>query len=470
MLPPPLSEVGVSTPVSDPLDQQDEVREPGETEATINLPRNITRSKDEARKSSEEIEQRDTPREPGETETTLQLPYQRARQSRASSSNPDDAESTIRLPHKIIKQLNERSQSLAASTRKLPFMRRNARANLEQDVLESFGETAQENQDDEVMAHHETWQRVVAHKTTNPTLAVSAQTKRGPSWFAVLSKRGTARSFFWLCALIAIALLLSGAFGLAASFGRTVQKAIPHPSPTLLASPATIALGDIVTMRGTYFTPGGNVALSRDAHIPLVDTSEASTIQADAHGLFSDTFVVAPVWLSGAHTLYATDTRTHKQALFPLLVTGHSALQGPPHLLFSASTLDLGSGDGITNASKMLALSNAGGGVATWQASVSQTWLQITPQNGSIASGKSLSVIVAATRADLAPASYQANIVFISNTGRVTLTVSMTVTYLQPGHQAILELSSATLAFNGLPVGKRRVSRRSRSAILVFCP
>ena len=198
-----------------------------------------------------------------------------------------------------------------------------------------------------------------------------------------------------------LALLLSGAFGIVTSFGRTMPKVVQHPPPALLASPATIALGGIVTLRGTHFTPGGDVILSRDAHIPLVDTGGLSTIQADTNGLFSDTIVVDPAWLSGTHTLYAIDLRTHKQALLPLLVTGHNALQGPPHLVLSSDTLDLGSGDGTTNTSKLLALSNAGDGVSTWQASVSQSWLQITPQSGEVASGKHLSVIVAANRASL---------------------------------------------------------------------
>lgn len=440
--------------------------EPGESESTIRLPFKLTRQKSAAREYGQAkvtrplpdsaVGLKDAPSEPGEAETTIRLPRGSTRASRAVSPVLDDAESTIRLPHKAIKQQSKRKQGLAASTLKLPpFLRKNARARLEEDLQASFDETAREDLDDEVIAHHENWQKVVEHKTTQhiPVVLPSAKTKRGPSWFSVLLGRRATRSFFWLSTLILIALLLSGAFGLAASFGRTVQKTVSNPPPTLLGSPTSIALGGIVTLNGLHFTPGGEVTLSRDRAIALVDTSGASTISADARGLFNDTFVVDPDWLSGAHTLYATDVRTHKQATFPLLVTGQSALQGPPHLLLSSSSLNLGSGDETTASSKVIALSNAGGSVATWQANSNQPWLQITPQNGSIASGKHMSVTIAGDRSTLAPGSYHGTISFISSTGEGVLAVQLEVTDLQPSHQASLQISSGSLAFHGTANG-----------------
>jgi len=435
------------------------VKEPSETESTIPMPRKISRRKSATQapgaarvtRPLANVDLKDAQREPGETETTIRLPRRELRQLHAAAETLNDAESTIRLPHRAIKRQNEKAQGLAASTLKLPFTRRGARASLEQDLQASFDEMAYEDQDDEVMVRHGTWQKVVEHKTV--PISAQAKTKREPSRLSRLLKRRAARSFFWLSTLVVLALLLSGAFGLAASFGRSVQKTAPNSPPTLLAAPTTVALGGIVTLRGTHFTPGGDVTLSRDQHISLVDTGGQSTVVVDAHGAFSDTFVVDPIWLSGTHTLYATDARTHKQALFPLLVTGQNALQGPPHLVLSSDTLDLGSGDETTSTSGQPALSNAGGGIATWQATSSQSWLQIAPQSGSIASGKHLSVTVVADRSALAPGSYQAAITFTSSTGEITLTVKVTVTALQPHHQAIMQLSSGVLDFSGTAHG-----------------
>lgn len=189
------------------------------------------------------------------------------------------------------------SRSLDAPTLNLRSMRGNARAVLELDLQEELGEEDQEDDDDETVTFHDNWQKVVEHKNSSilPALpgAESGQTSRKPGLFAILPGRRSPRPLAWLGALVAIALLLSGAFGIAVSLGRTTQKVAPS-LPTLQALPATIALGGIVTLRGTYFPANTELTLIRDGHIPLVDTSGASTIRTDVHGFFSDTFVVDP--------------------------------------------------------------------------------------------------------------------------------------------------------------------------------
>lgn len=440
-------------------------QEPDDTESTLPLPRKVTRYRGGEQEPGEgairllgnAVEFAHMPQEPGDTEATLQLPGHITRQLRVLTLDFDEADTTIQLPHKAIQQRHEQLQGLAPSAPKYQFMRPGARASLEADLRASLEEEAWRDQDEEEIAHPRSWQKVVPPRTTHTmpivTAVASEPAKRVPAWLSALIGQRSARSFFWLSTLVLIALLLSGAFGLATSFGRTVRRAVPNSPPTLLASPAQIALGGIVTLRGTYFTPGGEVTLSRDLSLTLVDTGGASVVRADAHGLFSDTIVVDPAWLAGAHTLYALDAMTGKQASFPLLVTGQNALQGPPHLLLSSDTLDLGSGDETRNASKLLAISNAGGGVATWQASVSKPWLQITPHNGTIASGQHQSVIVAADRSALAVGSYQATILFTSNTGQISLAVTLTVIALQQSHEAIMQTSPATLTFEGVARG-----------------
>lgn len=416
-----------------------------ETETTIRLPRKVSRHQRAVRQTGEAVvnDPVSSDEDGNEAETTIRLPDQAKRRLREAAPASLETETTLRLPGKARKQQKPR------------FSRPGIRARLEEDLL-SFEDTAYNDSDEEMGPHRDTWHTEVPQKPA-PSLPVvagaSARAKHLPRWLSGKAQSHTARSFFWLTTLLLIALLLSGAFGIAVSFGRTSRRDVPKAPPALQVSPATIELGGIVTLRGANFTPGGNVMLSRDQHIVLPDTAGASTIQADAHGLFSDTIVADPAWLAGTHVLYATDTRTHKQAQAPVIVTGESALQGPPHLLLSDGTLDLGSGDEATNANKLLALSNAGGGQATWQASVSQSWLQITPQSGSVASGKHVAVLVTAVRSALAPGTYQASIVFTSSTGQITLPVKLTVTELQASHEAIMQVSPASLAFEGAARG-----------------
>jgi hypothetical protein len=136
------------------------------------------------------------------------------------------------------------------------------------------------------------------------------------------------------------------------------------------------------------------------------------------------------------------------------MVVGHNALQGPPRLLLSTSSLDFGVGDEATSASRLLALSNAGGGEVTWQASASQPWLEISPMSGSIPSGRHLSAMVAVDRTRLVPGLYHGSLLFLSSTERISLAVSMEVISLLPEHEAVLQTSPATLTFSGSARGR----------------
>lgn len=321
--------------------------------------------------------------------------------------------------------------------------------------LEKLNALVEEESDDEVSEQHSTWQKVVEHKTppTLPVVALSgSRLKRKHRYPFFPHRQFEPGLFFWLSLSVLLILLLGGAFGVALSFGREARPSV-SARPTLQIAPTTSMLGGIVTLHGTHFTTEGRLTLSRDQRLPLLDTNGVSSIQADAHGAFSDTVIIDPAWLAGLHRLYVTDMHTGQQAQFPLLVIGRNVLQGPPHLLLSSGSLDFGSGDEATNASRLLALSNAGGGQLLWQADSGQPWLQISPQSGVIPSGGHLSAIVAVNRARLTPGAYSANVVFMSNTEQVMFAVNMQVIPLQPAHQAVLQLSSAALTFNATASG-----------------
>ena len=389
--------------------------------------------------------------EQAETASTIRLPRKAARtRTRAMLETAH----TVKFMRKAMREKRESGvgSSHTDETLDLKRLRAGARAQLEADISAPDDEEL-EDEDDEIITGHGTWQKVVDRKTPPllPAIALPTPNPRSGGLVAALRPRWLSRrAFFWLNMLLICALLLAGVLSVVALFAHNADRTA---TPALQASPDLIALGGILTLHGTQFTPNGLITLSRDQHIAVFDTGGANSVRADARGAFSDTIIVNPSWLPGLHTLYATGTRTHQQFRALVLVVGQNVVQGPPHLLLSTTSLDFGTGDMATNGSKLLALSNAGGGEVTWQASADQPWLQISPDHGTIERGDSQSAQVAVDRSGLAPGKYQATILFTSNTSQLPLVVTMQVIPLQAVHQAVLQLSPATLAFSGSAQG-----------------
>ncbi len=195
------------------------------------------------------------------------------------------------------------------------------------------------------------------------------------------------------------------------------------------------------------------MGLSYNASVPIVDTAGKSVIAADKQGNFTDTVIVEPEWQAGPHAIHAEDALLHKIASFMLTVTGESPSLRPAHLQLSTNTVDLGSGDQATNSMQPVTLTNLGGGQVAWQTSVTQPWLELSPNSGIFAGNQDAKIVVAADRANLKAGSYAASIIFVSDAGRLTLLVKMKVTPLQPGHEAVLQLSPAVLSFSTIDGG-----------------
>ena len=317
-----------------------------------------------------------------------------------------------------------------------------------------------------------TWEKVVTYKTprvspqpiTPPSIPAISSPPAGSTPPALVSVRKTppkkppripSRVFSWISLIVLACLLLGGIFGLVVSFGHGILSRSSHSSGplTLQITPSTVALGGIITLHGTDFSPSARVGLTLDANITLIDTSGANIIHADAKGSFSDTAFVDPSWGGGPHVIHAEDAIKHKSASFSVTVTGQSTSLRPAHLLLSPTTLDLGSGDQATNSTQMITLTNAGGGQITWQATATQSWLLMSPKSGTFSRGQSMRVVVASDRSNLRVGSYSASIIFSSNTEGATLPVKMSVTQLQPGHEPILQLTPAVLSFTATDGG-----------------
>src|SRR5205085_1595436 len=223
---------------------------------------------------------------------------------------------------------------------------------------------------------------------------------------------------------------------------------------SLQVTPASIAFGGIITLRGSHFSPNGQVGLFRDGTIPLLDTAFKSIIRADANGSFQDTVTIDGNWTTGAHTIRAEDARLHKIAIFGIQVSGHGVPSLPAHLQLSANSVDLGSGDQTTNATQLITLQNRGGGQISWQATATQpSWLLLSPQSGTIAGGQTMPIELAGERSNLKVGVYKADVIFTWDSVPITLPVQMKVTPLVRGHEAVLQATPAVLSFSAVDGG-----------------
>ncbi len=348
-----------------------------------------------------------------------------------------------------------------------------------------------EDEYEDELSRRATWQKVVTHKTPTivpPAPAFSAvatdtppsarllrpsplvstpaspdATRRQPPLPPLKQKspdrdrRGFSfipRLSAWVMALVIIALLFGGAFGIFVSLGHIAPPQITANTISLRVTPTIIWPGGTVTLRGSYFSPNGQIGLTRDGTIPLLDTNDQSIIRADVSGSFQDTVIIDGSWTSGSHVISAEDALLHKSASFTIQVDGQGVSRRPPHLLLGAQSVDLGSGDQATNATKIITLFNGGGGQISWQATVTQpNWLLVSPGSGTFSSGQQIPVTLAADRSNLNVGNYSAEVIFTSNTGRIVLPVQMQVTPLLVNHEAVLQASPAALNFTAVDGG-----------------
>ena len=344
-----------------------------------------------------------------------------------------------------------------------------------------------ENEYEDELERRATWQKIVTHKTPTITFsprafaAVDTSDSRlssSPSPNATLApapafpplpvtppinhepprhKRrmvSIPRLSSWITVLVLLALLLGGAFGIFVSLGYYTPPKSTSNTMSLRVSPSTISFGGTITLRGSHFSPNGQVGLFRDSTIPLLDTAFKTMIRADATGSFEDTVAITGNWTAGSHTIRAEDARLHKSASYGIQVTGHAMPSLPAHLQISPNSVDLGSGDQATNATQSITLQNGGGEQISWQATTTRpSWLLLSPQSGTLAGGQKMSVTVAGERSNLKVGMYNADVIFTWDSVPIMLPVQMKVTPLEKGHEAILQATPAVLSFSAVDGG-----------------
>ena len=233
------------------------------------------------------------------------------------------------------------------------------------------------------------WHKVVDSRPRTPAVSRSS-IPVPPQPPRRRQQHGPVSIFFLVSTLLLLVALLGSLVGVMISLGRgALAEKLSHTNAFVLqVTPASVALGSIVTLRGSHFSPRGHVGLTRDTNIPIFDTAGNTIIQADSNGSFKDTVIVEAEWQAGIHLIRAEDAIRHRTAAFTIVVTGHSPSLHPPHLLLSSRIIDLGTGDQATNSTKTIIMTNSGGGQISWQGATTQSWLMLSPRNGSFPAGR----------------------------------------------------------------------------------
>ena len=255
----------------------------------------------------------------------------------------------------------------------------------------------------------------------------------------------------WISFVLFLLLIFGGVFGIVVTRGSGVNT--QPTGPALQVTPNNVAVGATVILNGKHFKPYGKIGLTRDISIPVLDTANTAFIDADRNGSFADTIVITPDWDTGLHTLNAEDAFRHKVASFSIMVTAYTTILRPAHLRVSVGALNLGSGDQATNTTRTMTLTNIGAGFISWQGTVTQPWLMLSPASGTFASGHSVQIIVAIDRSKLDPGQYKTQINILSTVGNSTVPVDAAVTPLISGFNAVLRTDPALLSFSAIDGG-----------------
>ncbi len=221
-----------------------------------------------------------------------------------------------------------------------------------------------------------------------------------------------------------------------------IKKQTAVAVTTLVATPNTLRVGDTFALSGNGFGANSDISFTYDADKIIVDGSGQHALGArtDAQGTFSVKISVPSTWITGDHSVHATDTADKLSV--STHVTVQQAPSAPPHLQLSVAQLDLGSSEYQGS----ITLNNTGGGQVIWQASSDASWLTATPTNGTF-NGRAL-VTITVNRSGLTPQNYGSHLMFKAqgSTDTLILTVVMTV---KPT-PATLNISTSALSFSSI--------------------
>ncbi|GCE18049.1 hypothetical protein KDK_18490 [Dictyobacter kobayashii] len=226
---------------------------------------------------------------------------------------------------------------------------------------------------------------------------------------------------------------------------------LEHGTPSFAGSPPTMTLstrfanqGDLVTVHLKDFPPSALVVMSHDLqeHVTLV--RQGDIIHIGPEGTKDVVMSIDEDWETGSHTIEAEDINTRYTAS-AMLSIGIGPTR-PAHLQLDATDIDLGSSLQGGSTLRTIHLINAGGGVISWSASSSSSWLQFTPNHGMFSDRESIQV--AADRTKLKPGEYDGKITLSSNVSAPQdITVHMKVLAIPANAGAVLSVAPPVMTF-----------------------
>ncbi|MDQ2715055.1 MAG: hypothetical protein M3Z08_09120 [Chloroflexota bacterium] len=252
-------------------------------------------------------------------------------------------------------------------------------------------------------------------------------------------------------ALLALALLIIAADSLLLHTGFSLVHrfaAPPGAPPMLTVTPAMVYPGQKVRLHIAHFPALTLVAVSRDMQVAVPTASGSPLVQVGADGAVDVAVLAAQGWGPGQHLIEAEDVVTHYSISATLQVTGHGPLLAP-RLQLGQTALSMGTGVQGANTLQPLLLRNTGDGSIAWVARSDQPWLVATPAQGSFNNAQR--IIIAVSRAALAPGDYRGRITISSTAGPgEELGATMTVRALPARPGAVIALAPPALSFTAI--------------------
>ena len=217
-------------------------------------------------------------------------------------------------------------------------------------------------------------------------------------------------------------------------------------SPVLSVNPSILRVNDTFVLSGRDFDANTLVKFTHDSTNEVVLDAKQQPLTAftDSRGDFSVQIVVPATWVTGEHSIHATDDAQELSRSAAITVEAPSST--PPQLKLLTPSLDLGVGRAGTTSSGQVTLSNAGGGQLTWQAASDAAWLTALPTDNSYVFSGSTLVNVTVNRSHLVAKPYMGHITFSQHGSNNT--VKLTVTMGVKAAPAALNVSPSSLTFS----------------------
>lgn len=200
------------------------------------------------------------------------------------------------------------------------------------------------------------------------------------------------------------------------------------------------------------FPAGHSVELSHDVQEAVMTVGGSSTVTIGKDGSAQATLIVDDSWAVGFFDyVYAEDITTHFIASAQLQVIG-DAPSRPAHLDLldqngkPIKSLDFGSViQGSNTILPPLTLKNTGSGSITWSASSNQSWLFVSPGQGTFS--QSQKIDVAAQSINLKPGKHTGTLSLSSNVSAQPQPIQVTVTVRAATSGPVLAPTPAVLSF-----------------------